>query len=252
MLPRLMVAPNGARKSKADHPNFPMSLDEIVAEAKACFAAGADGLHLHVRDDEGRHSLDAGRYRAALDALRDVVPEMTLQITTEAVGMYRPDAQRSVVRDVSPDAVSISLSEICADGAEQEALRLFDECAERGIAVQHILYGAEDLALMDGFLQAGQINPEGLQLLFVLGRYAQDQQSVPADLDPFVAWQAAKCPQADWAICAFGLAETTCLRAAHALGGKIRVGFENSFWNEDGSLAQSNAERCAEVRRFWA
>lgn len=246
-----MVAPNGARKSKADHPNLPMTLDEIVAEAVACFAAGADGLHLHVRDDAECHSLDAGRYREALQALRVAVPAMTLQITTEAVGMYSPAAQRAVVRDVAPDAVSISLAEICAGGARDEALKLFDECAERGVAVQHILYGGEDLALMQGFLQAGQINPEGLQLLFVLGRYAQDQQSLPADLDPFVAWQVANCVDADWAICAFGLAETECLRAAHALGGKLRVGFENSFWNEDGSLAQSNAERCAEVRRIW-
>lgn len=248
-LPRVMVAPNGARKGKADHPNLPITLDEIVAEAVACFAAGADGLHLHVRDDGGAHSLDAQRYLEALAALRLAVPNMVLQITTEAVGMYSPAQQRAVVRDVVPDAVSISLAEMCADG-EDVALAFYTECAERGISVQHILYGADDLAMMGRFLRAKQIAAKGVQLLFVLGRYAENQQSVPADLDPFVAWLQTNCPIADWAICAFGLQETACLKAAHALGGKLRVGFENSFSNADGSTAQTNAERCAEVSKF--
>ena len=55
----LMVAPNGARKSSADHPGLPITVDAIAAEAAACREAGAQALHLHVRDDAGRHTLDA-------------------------------------------------------------------------------------------------------------------------------------------------------------------------------------------------
>ncbi len=68
-LPRVMVAPNGARRTKADHPRLPVAVDEIVSEAKACLEAGATALHAHVRDDQGRHSLDPGRYRELLSAL---------------------------------------------------------------------------------------------------------------------------------------------------------------------------------------
>ena len=35
-LPSLMVAPNGARRSKSDHPALPVTLPEIVATARAC------------------------------------------------------------------------------------------------------------------------------------------------------------------------------------------------------------------------
>ena len=52
---------------------------------------------------------------------------------------------------------------------------------------------------------------------------------------------------ADWAVCAFGQGETASLRAAHAAGGKLRVGFENSLVNEDGSIARDNAERVRAV-----
>ena len=45
-------------------------------------------IHFHVRDADQRHILDAGLYREALLTLRQAVPDMHLQITTEAVGRY--------------------------------------------------------------------------------------------------------------------------------------------------------------------
>ena len=246
-LSTLMVAPNGARKTKDDHPALPITLDEIVSTAIECHATGADGLHLHVRDEKGRHTLDAGRYRETLAALRSAVPDMALQITTEAVGQYSPAEQRKTVWDVEPEAVSISLAEMFADGDDTAAIGFYRECAEADIAVQHILYGESDLQLMQKLFAEKQLALDQLQLLFVLGRYTENQQSIPADLDPFISWQRANCSDADWAVCAFGKQETNCLIAAYQAGGKARVGFENSFWNADGTVAQSNSERCAEI-----
>ena len=89
-LPRIMVAPNGARRGKADHPALPVTIPEIVACAADCFAAGADGLHAHVRDGAGEHVLDAGLYAELMTELARTVPGMPVQITTEAVGRYTP------------------------------------------------------------------------------------------------------------------------------------------------------------------
>ena len=65
----IMAAPNGARKVKTDHPAVPVTIAETIATAKECHAAGASILHAHVRDDDGKHLLDAGRYRQLLDGL---------------------------------------------------------------------------------------------------------------------------------------------------------------------------------------
>jgi uncharacterized protein (DUF849 family) len=82
-----MVAPNGARKTKADHPALPIGPAELAATAAACRDAGAAAIHLHVRDEAGGHSLDAGRYREATAEVRAAIGEaMIVQITTEAVG----------------------------------------------------------------------------------------------------------------------------------------------------------------------
>ncbi|WP_281990616.1 3-keto-5-aminohexanoate cleavage protein [Sulfitobacter geojensis] len=247
-LPKLMVAPNGARKTKADHPALPMTLDEVVATAVECHVAGADGLHLHLRDKQGGHILDAGLYREALGALRQAVPDMALQITSEAVGIYGPAVQRQVVEDAKPQAASVSLAEMLADDDKRAAVAFYDRCVQAEIAVQHILYGPHDLLAMSDLLGDGSLDRETLQMIFVLGRYTQGQQSTPADLDPFLEWMEQTCPAAQWAVCAFGKQETACLGAALARGGHVRVGFENSFWNADGSMAASNAERVREIK----
>lgn len=246
-LPKLMVAPNGARKTKADHPALPMTLDEIVTTAVSCREAGADGLHLHLRDENGRHILDAGLYREALAELRQAVPGMVLQITTEAVGLYSAAQQREVVELVNPEATSVALAEMLDGGDTSGAVAFYDRCAQADIAVQHILYGEHDLKSMASLLTSGDIKRDGLQLLFVLGRYSPHQQSAPVDIDPFVDWMKLNCPSAEWAVCAFGKRETECLATAHRKGGCVRVGFENSLWNADGTVASSNAERVSEV-----
>ncbi|VAW12180.1 FIG01076514: hypothetical protein [hydrothermal vent metagenome] len=246
-LPAIMVAPNGARRTKADHPALPVGIAEIVETARACFAAGAGGIHAHVRKSDGTHALDAGLYRELIAELAATVPEMMVQITTEAVGRYSPAQQRAVVRDVVPAAVSVALREMIPGTETQAAARFYHWAAEAEIAVQHILYDPEDVWRLAGLIAEKVVPASGLTLLFVLGRYAKNQESDPGDLPPFLAALKEMQSPADWAVCAFGRAETICLAEALKCGGKARVGFENSLWNGDGVLARDNAERVGEI-----
>ena len=65
-LPRLMVAPNGARLTDDDHPAVPVTIPQIVTTAQECASAGARAMHFHVRGDDKAHILDAGLYRDCL------------------------------------------------------------------------------------------------------------------------------------------------------------------------------------------
>ena len=85
---KLTVAPNGARRRRTDHPALPMTTSEIEKTAFACYQAGADEIHLHVRENDGSHSLDTGRYQEAIDAITNIVPLMAIQITTESAGKF--------------------------------------------------------------------------------------------------------------------------------------------------------------------
>ncbi|MCO6384334.1 3-keto-5-aminohexanoate cleavage protein [Oceanicola sp. 502str15] len=244
-LPSLMVAPNGASKTHDDHPRLPLTLGEVVRCARDCAAAGADGLHLHLRDGEGGHLLDSGAYREALAELARALPGLAVQVTTESGGRYGPGHQAHVALHSGADMVSVSVREICREG-EGLAARLYDEAAARGIAIQHILYDREDAVHLERVLPGG-VQAE-TQLIFVLGRYVAGQASDPAMLEPFMDWLGGR--PADWAVCAFGRGETACLRAAVEAGGKMRVGFENSLLHADGTVAEDNAARVRAVAGF--
>lgn len=240
------VAPNGARKTKADHPALPITADEIAATAAACRDAGAAMIHLHVRDREGRHLLDAGAYRVAITAVRrDAGDDMVVQVTSEAAGRYDAPEQMAVVRELRPEAVSLAVCEIIPDAArEPEAAAFLAWLAGERILPQYILYSAEDVARYHDLRGRGVIPGERHFLLFVLGRYGAGQTSEPRDLVPFVAVNDDDSP---WAVCAFGPRESACALAATALGGHIRVGFENNLHLSDGSLAPDNAALVAQA-----
>lgn len=248
----IMVAPNGARKGHAEHPNLPLTVDAIATDAHACEAAGAQAIHMHVRDDNGRHTLDASRYLAAIEAVRRTTnPEFVIQITTEAVGMFRPHEQIAVVRAVRPEAVSIATKELIPD-AESEAAAgaLYHWAYEQRIAIQHIVYAASEFDQLLDLIGRGIIPGHRHSVIFPLGRYVTDQESDPAELAPFVAKvrESGGAARFDWWVCAFGASETASLVASAAMGGHCRIGFENSFINADGTRAESNAERVRDLR----
>jgi 3-keto-5-aminohexanoate cleavage enzyme len=247
----IMVAPNGARKGPTDHENLPITADALAREAALCHAAGAQAIHMHVRDEAGSHVLDANRYIEATAAVRAKVgSDFVIQITTEAVGRFSPVEQANVLRQVCPEAVSIAVAELIPDPtAESHAADLYSWAREEGIAVQHIIYSAGELEWFLSLVERGVIAGERYSLMFPLGRYAANQESHPAEVIPLLGRlrESAIAQQAEWWVCAFGRAETPALVAAAALGGHCRVGFENSFFNSDGSRASGNAERVREL-----
>ena len=250
MKPMIIAAPNGARRGKQDHPNLPITIAEIAAEAAACQRAGAAVLHLHVRDSNGAHSLDAGLYRAATEAIAEAAPGMLVQITTEAAGRFELDTQIACVEAVRPEAVSVAWREFAPE-ENPAARRFYSWAGEAGIHVQHILYSVEDIA---------RFNAYGLKdasVLLVLGQYA----GIEARVAELPAYLAALGPVHDWCLCAFGRAEHAVVCAGIVAGGHARVGFENNLWLKDGALAsgthalvaqiETEVMSTAEARQFW-
>ncbi|WP_110709466.1 3-keto-5-aminohexanoate cleavage protein [Salinicola sp. CR57] len=237
--PLIMVAPNGARRGKADHTALPVTTAEIVETAAACHAAGAHALHLHVRDAEGAHSLDAGRYRETLAELGLRIPDMKLQITTEAAGRFTVPEQLACLRQVRPAWASISVREIAREPAL--AADVYATCADNGTQVQHILYEVADIQQLIDWRARGVVRPDQESVLFVLGRYREGQVSSPADLAPL---REALPGIGQWMVCAFGPREHECLVDAASQGGDVRVGFENSL---SGANGQPHADNAASV-----
>ena len=98
----ITVAPTGAESSKADVPNLPVTLDELVETAKACEAAGAAMIHVHIRDEQARPTLDLARLDDTVRALREATG-LVVQLSTGGSVHDRYD-DRLRVLDAEPDS----------------------------------------------------------------------------------------------------------------------------------------------------
>jgi uncharacterized protein (DUF849 family) len=241
----VISAPNGARLDKTDHAELPLATEEIAACARDLADTGVSVLHLHVRDDQGGHVLDAGRYRETIAAVRERVGDrLVLQVTTEAVGQYDRRQQMDLVRELQPEAVSLALRELCPDAeAAAEAGDFFLELVEKGVWPQYILYSAAEAMRFEQLRQDGLFGTETPFALFVLGRYSDALPGDPAELDSFL--DTRESGAYPWAVCCFGATEAAAVQRAADAGGHVRIGFENNRTLPDGTLARDNAQLVA-------
>lgn len=242
----ITVAPNGARRGKADHAALPLTAEEIASDAAACRAAGASILHLHVRGSDGRHSLDVGRYRDAIAAVREAC-DIVIQPTTERAGVFAPDDMIAAFRGLTPEMMSFNLSELLDsdDAGQQAKVRDFlAEVAATACVPQYIVYRREELDRLRRWHDAGWLPQARPFVLFVLGRRA-GAVSRPAELFDYLP----HVPQRwRWGLCAFGAPELACVVQAALAGGHCRVGFENNLAAADGSPLAGNAEQVGRLR----
>jgi len=236
----IMVAPNGARKTKEHHPALPVSITET-------YAMGASAIHAHVRGENGEHVLDAGRYRELVEELKTQVPEMLVQVTTEAVGIYSPRQRADCVKAVKPEMISLAMREMAGVDQDLDFAREFYEwCRGYDVHIQHIMYDDVDMARLLLLQKQNVIPPGRLCVLFVLGRFLENREATPEDIEPFL--KLAGEIEMDWFVCAFGSHEQACALSAIEQGGHARIGFENNLYHADGSVADNTAALVASLK----
>lgn len=134
MMPQAAV--NGDR-SKADHPAVPVTVDELVRDARQCLAAGAREFHIHVRDDGGAATLEPGYVNRAASAVR-AAGAQAAGVTT--VADIEPDLQRrlSLISGwTQPAYSSVNLS-------EEGAVQVMQALLSAGIGIEAGVWTPED------------------------------------------------------------------------------------------------------------
>ncbi len=238
----IMSAPNGARRSREDHPALPITAEQLAAEAAQLLEQQVAVLHLHVRDRQGGHTLDPEIYRQAIASIRAAVGnELIIQVTSEAVGIYTRQQQMEMVRTLRPEAVSLALREICPDeSCESEAGRFYEFLQRENIWPQHILYSPDDVARFDQLRQRGVLAQEHPFCLLVVGYYPGGEEGSLEELGLMTS--AADFREFPWGACCFGQNEQEIMLETTATGGHVRIGFENNLMLPDGRMARNNAQ----------
>lgn len=247
----ITCAVTGAEVTRADNPNLPITPAEIAAAAEEARAAGAAILHLHVRDAEGKPTQDPAVFRDVIARVRtacDIVIEVT---TGGAVGMSAEERLAPVT--LAPEMASLDCGTVnFGDDYFVNTLPMMRRfaVAMREYKVQPTLE-CFDLSHIDNaklLIEEGLLTPPyhfGL-VMNVPGAMRYD-----AELLGFLTKRLP--PGSYWTgIGVGGRAAGAMPFAAIALGGLLRVGFEDNVYLSKGVLARSNAElvdRAAHIAR---
>lgn len=254
----ITVAPTGAEHSKETVPALPTAVDELVAEAVACEAAGASVVHVHVRDAEHRPTLDLGRVREVVAAVR-ASTDLVVQLSTGG-SVHDPLPDRLRVLDAEPDSCSLTLGTVnFGDEVFSNpwgfVVELYRETQRRGIAPEFEVFDLGHLATLQRLLDTEGLPAGGAVHADLVMGVPGGMPGTPAAL---VACVAAMPEQVtSFAATGIGRTHLPVLAAALAAGGHVRVGMEDTVvWarGADGPVpVPSNAAlvgRAADVARL--
>ena len=247
----ITVAPTGAETAKDDVPNLPTTLDELVAEAKACEAAGASLIHVHIRDDEHRPTLDPQRLHDTVQALREQT-DLIVQLSTGG-SVHDPLENRLKVLDAEPDSCSLTCG--TTNFGDDVFLnpypfmgQLYQQAQEREVVPEFELFDLGHVAALRRLIDTYGLPYGGkVHVDFVTGVPG----SMPGTPQALLAGVAMLPPEVtSWSATGIGRAHLLIVAAALSAGGHLRVGMEDNLMYAKGRPVGHNSElvaRAAEI-----
>jgi len=240
----------GAEVMKEHNPAVPYTVEEIVREAKSAYDAGAAIVHLHVRKDDGTPTQDKARFKECIDAIKKVIPDVILIPSTGgAVGMTAEE--RLQPTELFPEMATLDCG-TCnfGDDVFENTMPMMRDFGKRMIEnnikpeFECFEMGHLDTALK--MVKKGQLPGHPMQINFVLGVPG----CTPATVSNLCWMVNAIQSNATWTATGIGRSEFSLAAAAIAMGGHVRVGFEDNVYLDKGVLAKSNGELVARVVRI--
>jgi uncharacterized protein (DUF849 family) len=226
---------NGARNPDS-HPDLPVSVEQLVVSAVLAVRAGANELHIHVRNSQGVESLHPLDVDELIGGLRNELPGTLIGISTG--GWIENDDEKRIEYISSwrkiPDYASVNLE-------EPAAIDIGLALHRRGIGIEAGLSTPDDaMRLVESplapLIMRVLVEPDDQDL--------EESMRVASEILGIVSRSASRKP-----ILMHGFDQTVWpfIHRACEKGLSIRVGFEDTKYLADGTEARSNAQLVAEA-----
>lgn len=241
----ITVAGVGAETTKEAQPGLPITAAEIAADAACCREAGAAIYHLHVRQDDGAPTQDEAVFRAAVEEIRARTDIIIQTSTGGAMGMtaderLQPLALRPEMASLTTGTANFGDEVFFNDTALMA--EFYTRMQAAGVRPEFEIFEAGQI---DNALRlVRQLGPAGplLHWDFVLG-VPGSMSGEPRNL----VFLVDRIPheRSTWTCTGIGRWHVPCMLTSLALGGHVRLGFEDNIFFTKGVLAESNAQLAA-------
>ncbi|MBY6002312.1 3-keto-5-aminohexanoate cleavage protein [Salipiger bermudensis] len=275
----ITCALTGSIHTPSMSPHLPVTAEEIVEQGLAAAEAGAAILHLHARDPEtGRPSASPAHFNAFLPRLKQGTGAV-LNLTTGGSAVMTLEERLAAPKAAEPEMCSLNMGsmnfalypmaarisdwqhdweqpflegsdDLIFKNTPRDIAHVLTEMGEkRGARFEFECYDVGHLYMLRHFVDRGLVQgPIFLQFVFgVLGGIGPD----PENLDHMKRIADKLFGDGyQFSVLAAGRHQMPLASMAAAMGGHVRVGLEDSLTISRGTLARSNAEQVAKIRRI--
>ena len=244
----ITAALTGAEVTRGQQPHLPITPEEIGQAALEAYEAGAAIVHVHARQSDGSPTQDKAVYAEIKRMIESRCP-VIFQPSTGGATWHSAEERLQPV-ELNPEMATLSTG-TCNFGEDifSNPQRFYEQAArmmlERGVKPEFEVFEAGMIDNAMRLVRDGLVKPP-LHFNFVLG--------VPGAMSGSVrnlCFLVDSIPKdATWTVSGIGRHETPLAMAAIAMGGHVRVGFEDNIYFYKGQLAKGNAELTARIARL--
>ena len=248
----ITCAVSGAVANKQQCPGIPYTPEEYAKEVRRARDGGASMVHIHARTPEGTPSVDVEHYRAITQAILAETPDIIINYSTGWVGL--PMAERVAhISDLKPEVGALNMGSM--NYAKYSPKR-------KGFVFNFVFENHfDDIIFLLRTMQDAGVKPEcecfdvghveSVEPLLDLGVIAAPVQyslihgvlgGISANARNLAHMSSVVPSGSTWGVIAISREQWTMVGAAAALGGNVRVGFEDNFYLPSGEMASSNGE----------
>lgn len=229
----LNLAPTGMLPTRAMSAHVPLTVEEIVADARQCIELGVNMLHLHVRDDLGRPSQSKEIYGRLIAGIREFNDEVIIGVSLSGRQVSQFEARAEPLEltgELRPDMASLTLSSMnfrqgASVNSPEVIQRLAGRMLEAGIKPELEVFDAGMLNYAR-YLLAHDLLEGPCYFNILLGNIASTQ-ATPLALGALLAELP---PDAYWCGAGVGSAQQTMNTLGLMFGHGARVGLEDYLW----------------------
>jgi 3-keto-5-aminohexanoate cleavage enzyme len=245
----ITVAGVGAETTKQAQPALPVTAVEIGVDAARCAEAGAAMYHLHVRDAAGSPTQAKEVFAAAIDEIKKRSDIIIQTSTGGAMGMTADERLQPL--ELGPQMASLTTGTAnFGDDVFFNDTALMTEFYTRmqaqGVRPEFEIFEAGQidnaLKLVKKYGPAGPLMHWDL-VLGVPGSMSGEPRNLIFLVDQLPAGST-------WTCTGIGRWHMPVAMTALALGGNVRLGFEDNIFYRRGVLAESNAALVARIARI--
>lgn len=255
----ITVAVTGNITRPDQHPNLPITPEQIATACLEAERAGASIAHIHVRDPQtGQPSMDIAHYREVVERIKGASSRLIINLTTGPGGRFVPsdDDPRIAgpgttlvaplkrvehVVELKPEICTLDLNTMQSGSSvvinTPRNVRIMAQAIRAaGVLPELEVFDSGDIHLAHDLIEEGVLGKACLFQIVLGIKYG-----FSATTETLRYARSILPPSAQWAAFGVGRAEFPIVGECFLMGGHVRVGMEDNLCLSKGEKTPNNA-----------